>query len=410
MPARFGFVTVARICRFPPRPPRPQSSACRRAELPYHGWGPRWADRVPDLSGTVSPGLCETGDDIDGTDTSIEAILLEGDGSSAGLARLAAAGGRSRREAGTAQHPVLHRRRCLVGAHGGLRLLVGEDAGLRPRGPRGDALHPRLHAQRQVRTVACLHPHRAQFLATRGGGQSLVLFPGQVQDLRRGAGRARLSRGLHGQGLGAGRGRRDRRQAAAIGGPAVSNPQADAPPPRGSATTITPPTSPTSWPPGRRTRRSASGTGASSRIGRTNSIRAARRGASNSTRSTACPRCVARQRNRAHGPARLRLRDRALRHATCGACWPQLQERGLLDNTLVVVTADNGMPFPHVKGQAYEYSNHLPLADDVEAGHPQSGPQGGRFRQLHRLGPDVPGTGRRRAASRPACSRSRAAA
>jgi N-sulfoglucosamine sulfohydrolase len=26
------------------------------------------------------------------------------------------------------------------------------------------------------------------------------------------------------------------------------------------------------------------------------------------------------------------------------------------------VTADNGMPFPRVKGQAYEYSNHIPLA------------------------------------------------
>ncbi len=39
-----------------------------------------------------------------------------------------------------------------------------------------------------------------------------------------------------------------------------------------------------------------------------------------------------------------------------------LEERGKLDNTLVVVTADNGMPFPRVKGQVYEYSNHLPLA------------------------------------------------
>ncbi len=39
-----------------------------------------------------------------------------------------------------------------------------------------------------------------------------------------------------------------------------------------------------------------------------------------------------------------------------------LEERGELDNTLVVVTADNGMPFPRTKGQAYEYSNHLPLA------------------------------------------------
>jgi N-sulfoglucosamine sulfohydrolase len=39
-----------------------------------------------------------------------------------------------------------------------------------------------------------------------------------------------------------------------------------------------------------------------------------------------------------------------------------LEERGELDNTIVIVTADNGMPFPRVKGQAYEYSNHLPLA------------------------------------------------
>ena len=39
-----------------------------------------------------------------------------------------------------------------------------------------------------------------------------------------------------------------------------------------------------------------------------------------------------------------------------------LEEKGELDNTLVIVTADNGMPFPRIKGQAYEYSNHLPLA------------------------------------------------
>ncbi len=39
-----------------------------------------------------------------------------------------------------------------------------------------------------------------------------------------------------------------------------------------------------------------------------------------------------------------------------------LKERGELENTLVVVTADNGMPFPRIKGQEYEWSNHLPLA------------------------------------------------
>lgn len=39
-----------------------------------------------------------------------------------------------------------------------------------------------------------------------------------------------------------------------------------------------------------------------------------------------------------------------------------LDSIGELDNTLVIVTADNGMPFPRIKGQVYEYSNHLPLA------------------------------------------------
>jgi N-sulfoglucosamine sulfohydrolase len=39
-----------------------------------------------------------------------------------------------------------------------------------------------------------------------------------------------------------------------------------------------------------------------------------------------------------------------------------LDARGELKNTIVVVTADNGMPFPRSKGLEYEYSNHIPLA------------------------------------------------
>jgi N-sulfoglucosamine sulfohydrolase len=40
----------------------------------------------------------------------------------------------------------------------------------------------------------------------------------------------------------------------------------------------------------------------------------------------------------------------------------ELEKRGLLENTIVVVTSDNGMPFPHCKGYAYNNSDHLPLA------------------------------------------------
>ncbi len=39
-----------------------------------------------------------------------------------------------------------------------------------------------------------------------------------------------------------------------------------------------------------------------------------------------------------------------------------LEKRGELENTIVVVTSDNGMPFPRCKGAEYEQSNHLPLA------------------------------------------------
>jgi N-sulfoglucosamine sulfohydrolase len=40
----------------------------------------------------------------------------------------------------------------------------------------------------------------------------------------------------------------------------------------------------------------------------------------------------------------------------------RLEANGELDNTIVVVTSDNGMPFPRVKGQMYEDDFHLPLA------------------------------------------------
>ncbi len=40
----------------------------------------------------------------------------------------------------------------------------------------------------------------------------------------------------------------------------------------------------------------------------------------------------------------------------------ELERRGLLDNTLIIVTSDHGMPFPRVKGYAYHDTNHVPLA------------------------------------------------
>lgn len=48
--------------------------------------------------------------------------------------------------------------------------------------------------------------------------------------------------------------------------------------------------------------------------------------------------------------------------AQLGKMLDQLEASGDLENTLIIVTSDNGMPFPRIKGQEYEYSNHLPLA------------------------------------------------
>lgn len=39
-----------------------------------------------------------------------------------------------------------------------------------------------------------------------------------------------------------------------------------------------------------------------------------------------------------------------------------LEESGELENTIVVVTSDNGMAFPRAKANLYEYGNHVPLA------------------------------------------------
>ena len=45
-----------------------------------------------------------------------------------------------------------------------------------------------------------------------------------------------------------------------------------------------------------------------------------------------------------------------------GRMLAELEKHGQLDDTLIIVTSDHGMPFPRVKGYAYHDSNHVPLA------------------------------------------------
>lgn len=46
----------------------------------------------------------------------------------------------------------------------------------------------------------------------------------------------------------------------------------------------------------------------------------------------------------------------------CGNILEQLQQEGLLENTLVIMTSDNGMPFPRAKANLYDYGTRMPLA------------------------------------------------
>jgi N-sulfoglucosamine sulfohydrolase len=45
-----------------------------------------------------------------------------------------------------------------------------------------------------------------------------------------------------------------------------------------------------------------------------------------------------------------------------GKMLKKLEEIGELDNTLIIVTSDNGMAFPRAKANVYEYGIHMPLA------------------------------------------------
>ena len=51
-----------------------------------------------------------------------------------------------------------------------------------------------------------------------------------------------------------------------------------------------------------------------------------------------------------------------------GRMLAELERRGLLENTLVIVTSDHGLPFPRAKGNAGELANHVPFAAMWKAG------------------------------------------
>ncbi|MCR9201296.1 MAG: sulfatase [Planctomycetaceae bacterium] len=62
----------------------------------------------------------------------------------------------------------------------------------------------------------------------------------------------------------------------------------------------------------------------------------------------------------------------------CGKMLAALEDIGELQNTLVIITSDNGMPFPRAKANCYEYGIHMPLAIQW----PQQFPGGRRLSDL----------------------------
>ena len=66
-----------------------------------------------------------------------------------------------------------------------------------------------------------------------------------------------------------------------------------------------------------------------------------------------------------------------------------LEDSGQLDNTVVIITSDNGMPFPRCKGNNYEYSHHMPLAVMWKNGIANAGRKEDRFVSFVDVAPTI---------------------
>ena len=64
-----------------------------------------------------------------------------------------------------------------------------------------------------------------------------------------------------------------------------------------------------------------------------------------------------------------------------------LEKRGLLENTIIVVTSDHGMPFPRAKASLYDLGSRVPLAIRWPAGIAEAGREVDSFVNLSDLAP-----------------------
>ena len=66
----------------------------------------------------------------------------------------------------------------------------------------------------------------------------------------------------------------------------------------------------------------------------------------------------------------------------------ELDNRGELENTIIIVTSDNGMPFPRAKANLYDYGTRVPLAI-LWTGQIESGKVEDKIVNLAELGPTI---------------------
>lgn len=95
-----------------------------------------------------------------------------------------------------------------------------------------------------------------------------------------------------------------------------------------------------------------------------------------------------------------------------GRMLAELEKRGLLEQTLVIMTSDNGMPFPRAKANHYEYAHHMPLAVMWPAGIGAPGREIARYVSFTDIAPtllEIAGVERERWGMRPVAGRSLAA-
>ena len=72
----------------------------------------------------------------------------------------------------------------------------------------------------------------------------------------------------------------------------------------------------------------------------------------------------------------------------CGNILAGLEAAGLLENTLIIMTSDNGMPFPRAKANLYDYGTRMPLAIYWK-GHIEGGKRISDFMNFVDFGPTI---------------------